>query len=201
MTKKEVSKKTNKKNHRNQRGITLIALVITIIVMLILVAVTVTVAINGGLFGMAKEAKTKTEEARDVEQELANGRILVGDTWYDSMEDYVNGTPSENQNDDSAGGGSGTGHEGTYDATPKNEDGTLTANATYDTATIPAGFMVSEKKEEQEIEEVDELDLKQRLKEKEEEELDVENTSNLTRKEETRLEQRIKGTTLRNALG
>ncbi len=48
-------------------AITLIALVITIIVMLILVGVTVSIAINGGLFSTAKKAVTKTEEAKDSE--------------------------------------------------------------------------------------------------------------------------------------
>lgn len=41
---------------RNQKGITLIALIITIIVMLILVAVAVRTAVNSGLFGHAKNA-------------------------------------------------------------------------------------------------------------------------------------------------
>ena len=44
--------KTMKKN----QGITLIALIITIIIMLILVAVTVSIVINGGLIGKAKDA-------------------------------------------------------------------------------------------------------------------------------------------------
>ncbi len=48
-------------------AITLIALVITIIVMLILVGVTVSIAINGGLFSTAKRAVNKTEEAEDSE--------------------------------------------------------------------------------------------------------------------------------------
>ena len=42
---------------RNQKGITLVALVITIIVMLILVAVSVSVALNGGLIDTAQEVK------------------------------------------------------------------------------------------------------------------------------------------------
>lgn len=50
---------------KNKKGITLIALIITIIVMLILVGVTVTVAINGGLFQKTKEAANKTQ----IEQE------------------------------------------------------------------------------------------------------------------------------------
>ena len=70
-------KKINLKNknhtshipHRTSdyRGITLIALVITIIVMLILAAVSITMAVNGGLFGYAKNASQETEKARDKE--------------------------------------------------------------------------------------------------------------------------------------
>ena len=46
---------------QNQKGITLIALIITIIVMLILVGVTISVALNGGLFSKAEEAGSKTK--------------------------------------------------------------------------------------------------------------------------------------------
>lgn len=49
---------------KNQKGITLVALVITIIVMLILVGVTVNVALTGGLFDTAKLAAKKTETAK-----------------------------------------------------------------------------------------------------------------------------------------
>ena len=52
---------------KNQKGITLIALIITIIVMLILVGVSVTVALNGGLFETAKKAVDDTKIARDEE--------------------------------------------------------------------------------------------------------------------------------------
>ena len=52
------------------RGITLIALIITIIVMLILVAVTITMAINGGLFDYAKKAVSETKNAMEQEQEM-----------------------------------------------------------------------------------------------------------------------------------
>lgn len=62
---------------RSQKGITLIALVITIIVMLILVAVTITMAINGGLFDYAKKAGTETNNAIANEQALANGTVTV----------------------------------------------------------------------------------------------------------------------------
>lgn len=79
---------------RSQKGITLIALVITIIVMLILVAVTITMAVNGGLFGYAKEAGTKTNAATEAEQTLANGTASVnltdGTTLNGNINDIVN---------------------------------------------------------------------------------------------------------------
>lgn len=62
------------KNTR-ENGITLIALIITIIVMLILVGVTVSVALNGGLFSTAKEAANRTDKAR-IEEEM-QGAILA----------------------------------------------------------------------------------------------------------------------------
>ena len=77
----------------NNNGITLIALVITIIVMLILVSVTISMAINGGLFEYAGRAVSETENAIDREQILANGGIEVDGMWYDSIDDVVAGTP------------------------------------------------------------------------------------------------------------
>ena len=64
---------------RTNKGITLIALVITIIVMLILVAVTITMAVNGGLFDYARRAGQATNGAVANEQELANleGNLTV----------------------------------------------------------------------------------------------------------------------------
>ncbi len=52
---------------KNHKGITLIALIITIIVMIILVGVTVTVALNGGLFTTAKQAAEETQIQADYE--------------------------------------------------------------------------------------------------------------------------------------
>ena len=57
---------------KQNKGITLIALVITIIIMLILVAVTMATAINGGLFNYAQEASVKTNARIKEEQEYAN---------------------------------------------------------------------------------------------------------------------------------
>lgn len=55
---------------KQSKGITLIALIVTIIVMLILVGVTITVALNGGLFNKAEEAESKTKIAQ-IQEALA----------------------------------------------------------------------------------------------------------------------------------
>ena len=62
---------------KSQKGITLIALVITIIVMLILVGVSVTVAINGGLFTNAKAGAANTQNAANAERNLSNGKVTI----------------------------------------------------------------------------------------------------------------------------
>ena len=54
--------------NKKEEGLTLIALIITIIVMLILVAVTINLAINGGLFENAKNSKDKTQIEADKEE-------------------------------------------------------------------------------------------------------------------------------------
>lgn len=50
------------------KGITLMSLIITIIVMLILASVTITVALNGGLFEYAKLAVDKNQETQELEK-------------------------------------------------------------------------------------------------------------------------------------
>ena len=80
---------------KGQKGITLIALVITIIVMLILAAVSITMAVNGGLFNYARNAKTETEAARDAEQNLGSGYVSIGGTEK-SIDDWVSGYRATN---------------------------------------------------------------------------------------------------------
>ena len=71
---------------KENKGITLIALVITIIVMLILVGVTISVSLNGELFTTAKEATGETQMAQEKEELLMaalgalgeNGKVDVG---------------------------------------------------------------------------------------------------------------------------
>lgn len=72
---------------KGQKGITLVALVITIIVMLILVGVSVTVAINGGLFTKAKDGASNTQKAANAERNLSDGKVTV-----------LNGTAEEEHN-------------------------------------------------------------------------------------------------------
>ena len=99
----------------SQKGITLIALVITIIVMLILVSVTISMAINGGLFEYAGRAVSETENAKKQEQGLADG-------------DYIDKMVGEYTKNPNAGKYYGT--TGDY------QDGGKTAK-------IPGGFTVS----------------------------------------------------------
>ena len=88
-------------NKGKERGITLIALIITIIIMLILAAVTVSVAVDGNLFGKAEEAADKTnrkvgELQKDIDHytgklneldtntnttEYNDGRIAILEDW------------------------------------------------------------------------------------------------------------------------
>lgn len=79
---------------KGQKGITLVALIITIIVMLILVAVSVTVALNGGLFTKAKSAASQTNEAEKAENDLADGYVNVDGNRYELNDYATNSSPT-----------------------------------------------------------------------------------------------------------
>ena len=96
---KNKTKEREEKQMKNQKGITLIALIITIIVMLILVGVSVTVALEGGLFSQAKTAVDKTKENRDAELALDAGKVEINEKTYNSVEEYVNGGGSNQPTD------------------------------------------------------------------------------------------------------
>ena len=73
MKEEKEKRKSLKINEKQERGITLIALVITIIILLILASVTLNVVLGeGGLIDRAQEAKNLTEEAVREEQEALN---------------------------------------------------------------------------------------------------------------------------------
>ena len=76
---------------KGQKGITLVALVITIIVMLILVGVSITVAMQGGLFDTARSAAGGTNNAATAERNLAEGTILykVDSTTYNTNAEHI----------------------------------------------------------------------------------------------------------------
>ena len=59
-----------KKFQNNVRGVTLVALVLTIIILLILAGITISSLTNTGIFGKAKEAKEKSEDAQRNEQDM-----------------------------------------------------------------------------------------------------------------------------------
>ena len=67
---------------KNNKGITLIALIITIIIMLILVAVTIAVAAKGRTFKNSTEAAEKTEEKAILETIISSAEANYGG-YYD----------------------------------------------------------------------------------------------------------------------
>lgn len=73
---------------KNQKGITLIALIITIIVMLILAAVTINVALNTGLFKKAREATISTEIRQIQEQLLIEKAIQIANNEINGTTEY-----------------------------------------------------------------------------------------------------------------
>lgn len=65
---------------KEQKGITLVALVITIIVLLILAGVTIAMVLgDNGIINRANEAKTKTEQSQKDENK-----------FYENAETYIN---------------------------------------------------------------------------------------------------------------
>ena len=78
-----------KKLIRNNRGITLVALVITIIILLILAGITISSLTNTGLFGKAKEAKEKTQVAEANQAKILN-------EYEDELNKYISGTTGGN---------------------------------------------------------------------------------------------------------
>jgi len=112
---------------KTQKGITLIALIITIIVMLILVGVSVTVAINTGLFTTASGVSKNTEVSRDEELERANGTVNLGgkDTGIQEYVDVLTGKKEK----DELMKDNGYTHKMTI-TVKKDEDGDLDKNGT-----------------------------------------------------------------------
>ena len=74
---------------KENKGITLVALVITIIILLILATISIQSLTNTGLFEKAKEAKEKTKNATENQAKILN-------EYEDELNKYVSGTTGEN---------------------------------------------------------------------------------------------------------
>ena len=73
---------------KGQKGITLVALIITIIVMLILVGVSISVALNGGLFTKATTAVEETKKTT-VEEAISLARAeYLADYYAGDLEEF-----------------------------------------------------------------------------------------------------------------
>lgn len=80
-------KKLKEELKYGKKGITLISLVVTIIVLLILAGVTIaTLTGDNGILTRAQDAKTKTEEAEDIEKiRLAMSESQIGENGYQKL--------------------------------------------------------------------------------------------------------------------
>ena len=82
-------KKLKEELKYGKKGITLISLVVTIIVLLILAAVSIaTLTGQNGILTRANDAKTKTEEAEDIEKiKLAISEAQIGGNGYQELDE------------------------------------------------------------------------------------------------------------------
>ena len=120
---------------KEEKGITLVALIITIVVMLILVAVSLNVLVNSNLIGHAEKTGDAYAGAIKNEEKLGNDGITINDKEYASIDDYI-----ESRKPLPEGAGK------KFTETKEYTDGTKTA-------VIPGGFTVSGIRKETRIEE------------------------------------------------
>ena len=74
---------------RNQNGITLVALVITIVILIILATVSISFAVNGGLFDKAQRGADMYKDSAEDEAQTLN---VVDKSFSNLMYKYTNGT-------------------------------------------------------------------------------------------------------------
>ena len=79
---------------KNQKGITLVALVITIAIMLILAGVTISVSLKGGLFSRANEATSEMQIAAEKEQLLTVALGTLGRNGKVNLEELDSNLPT-----------------------------------------------------------------------------------------------------------
>ena len=81
---------------KENKGITLVALIITIIVMMILVAVSVAVILRSDLLGTAQNAGRSYKEKADAEGNLSKGDVTINNqTWDEYMQSMCSHTYGE----------------------------------------------------------------------------------------------------------
>ncbi len=131
---------------KDEKGITLIALVITIIVLLILAGVTIA-ALSGdnGILKRAAEAKEQTNQKNDEETEKLAG-------YESTIDQYANGATGGTGNGGQGGSGSGgSGNSGTgtnftnVNIADSNPAGALPANSTVIEADASKGIVIKDK--------------------------------------------------------
>jgi len=81
---------------KENKGITLVALIITIIVMMILVAVSVAIIIKSDLLGTAKSSGTAYRENMNAEQGMGKADIKINNDDT-TMEDYIGAINGEDE--------------------------------------------------------------------------------------------------------
>ena len=79
---------------KENKGITLVALVITIIILLILATISIQSLTNTGLFAKAKEAKEKSQNAEENQEKTLN-------EYEDELNKYISGNVKTLQADGS----------------------------------------------------------------------------------------------------
>ena len=74
---------------KSEKGITLIALVITIVILIILATVSISFAVNGGLFDKAQRGADMYKDSAEDEAQTLN---VVDKSFSNLMYKYTNGT-------------------------------------------------------------------------------------------------------------
>lgn len=74
---------------KSEKGITLVALVITIVILIILATVSISFAVNGGLFDKAQKGADMYKDSAEDEAQTLN---VVDKSFSNLMYKYTNGT-------------------------------------------------------------------------------------------------------------
>ena len=119
---------------KNNKGITLVALVITIIILLILAGISIMSLTNTGIFGKAQDAKTKTAEAE------TNQKATL-DEYETELNKYGAGTNGGNQGGGQGGGASAVGDSTVNQVISTSENKEIT-DAKGNKIVVPAGFKI-----------------------------------------------------------